>query len=243
MAVPTATQPRLPHAAPPLLLLLAALATSLACQRLWTHDDTFPGDALRLLQDMPPSHTQPCRLQEPPFFPDTLLHPNLGPHQAAATALRILQRLFHTLSSNSTRQHWPSHARNLLLNKLQHHIHHLNQCLPNDPLLFIGQSDPRLTINKYFGKIHAFLQAHSHSACAWDHVRLEARVCLQHVDKLIRRMKHQAALDPTKPTENKHPSPASTSSHGLSGDSRSPGWDHLVPVTRLPTDELMGKGL
>ncbi|NXP37407.1 IFN protein, partial [Leiothrix lutea] len=112
MAAPTAPQPRLPHAAPALLLLLTALATTFACQQLWTHDDTFPGDALRLLQDMAPSHTQPCHLQEPPFFPDTHLRHNLHPHQAAAAALRILQRLFHTLSTNSSRQHWPTQARN-----------------------------------------------------------------------------------------------------------------------------------
>ncbi|XP_077646283.1 interferon-like [Lonchura striata] len=178
VAVPTATQPHSHGCRTPHLLLL------LACQRLWTHDDTFPGDALRLLQDMPPSHTQPCRLQEPPFFPDTLLHPNLGPHQAAATALRILQRLFHTLSSNSTRQHWPSHARNLLLNKLQHHIHHLEQRLPDNALLSKGPRSPRLAINKYFRDTHPSLHTHSHSA--WDHLRLEARASLRHLHNLTR---------------------------------------------------------
>ncbi|NXT17050.1 IFNB protein, partial [Prunella fulvescens] len=114
-------------------------------------------------------------LQEPPFFPDTLLHSNLHPHQAAATALRILQHLFHTLSSNSSRQHWPSQPRSLLLNKLQHHIHHLEQCLPDNAGLFKGPRNPLLAINKYFRDIHLFLHAHNHSACAWDHVRLEAR--------------------------------------------------------------------
>ncbi|OWK58740.1 Interferon [Lonchura striata] len=131
---------------------------------------------------MPPSHTQPCHLQEPPFFPDTLLHPNLGPHQAAATALRILQRLFHTLSSNSNRQHWPSHARNLLLNKLQHHIHHLEQRLPDNALLSKGPRNPRLAINKYFRDTHPSLHTHSHSA--WDHLRLEARASLRHLHNL-----------------------------------------------------------
>ncbi|NWU46209.1 IFN protein, partial [Hylia prasina] len=169
MAAPADPRTRLPHAAPAFLLLLTALATALACQKLWTHDDTFPADALRLLQDTAPSHTQPCHLQEPPLFPDTLLHNNLHPHQAAATALRILQHLFHTLSANSSRQHWPTQARNDLLNKLQHHIQHLEQCLHDSPTLFKGPRNPLLTINRYFRDIHLFLHAHNHSACAWDH--------------------------------------------------------------------------
>ncbi|XP_068032138.1 interferon-like [Anomalospiza imberbis] len=240
MAVPGCAQPRLWHSTLALLLLIVALTTGLPCHHLRTHN---PADALQLLKDMAPSTTEPCNLQKRPLFPDTLLHDTLQPHQAAATALRILQHLFHTLSSNSTRQHWPSHARNHLLNQLQHHIHHLEQCLPDNALLFKGPRNPLLAINKYFRDIHLFLHAHNHSACAWDHVRLEALDCFRHVDKLLRRMKHQAALDPTKPTESKHPSPASNSGHGLSGDSRSPGWDHLVPVTLLPTNELMGKGV
>uniref|UniRef100_A0A8C3UZE2 IFN protein n=1 Tax=Catharus ustulatus TaxID=91951 RepID=A0A8C3UZE2_CATUS len=173
---PKAGPPRLPHAAPALLLLLTALATSLACQQLWTHDDdTFPGDALRLLQDMAPAHTQPCHLQELPFFPETLPLNNLHPRQAAATALRILQHLFHTLSTNSTRQHWPAQPRNDLLNKLQHHIHRLEQCLPDSV--------------RYFRDIQLFLHAHNHSACAWDHIRLEARAALQHLHSLARTMR------------------------------------------------------
>ncbi|NWS93275.1 IFN protein, partial [Toxostoma redivivum] len=107
-------------------------------------------------------------LQEPPFFPDTLLHNNLHPRQAAATALRILQHLFHTLSTNTTRQHWPAQPRSALLNTLQHHIHHLEQCLPDNAALFKGPRNPLLTINKYFRDIQLFLHAHNHSACAWD---------------------------------------------------------------------------
>ncbi|NXH01597.1 IFN protein, partial [Loxia leucoptera] len=186
MVAPTASRPRLPHAAPALLLHLTALATSLACQHLWTHEDTFPGDALRLLQDMAANHTQLCHLQEPPVFPDTLLHNNLQPQQAAATALRILQHLFHTLSSNGTRQHWPSQPRNHLLNKLHHH---LEQCLADKPTPFKGPRNPLLAINKYFRDIHLFLHAHQHSACAWDHVRLEARASLQHLHNLTRAMR------------------------------------------------------
>ncbi|NWS36888.1 IFN protein, partial [Polioptila caerulea] len=101
-----------------------------------------------------------CHLQEPPFFPDTLLHGNLHPQQAAAAALRILQHLFHTLSNNSTRQHWHSQPRNQLLNKLQHHIHRLEQCLPDHAALFKGPRNPLLTINKFFRDIHLFLHAH-----------------------------------------------------------------------------------
>ncbi|NXL69893.1 IFN protein, partial [Leptocoma aspasia] len=179
-------QPCLQHNTLALLLLIVALATSLPCHHLWIYD---AGDALQLLQDMGTSTTQPCNLQEQPFFPDALLHNNLHPHQAAATALRILQHLFHTLSRSSSSQHWPTQARDHLLNKLQHHIHHLDQCLPDDAMLFKGPRNPLLTINKYFRDIHLFLQAHNHSACAWDHVRLEARTCFQYVDRLIRRMK------------------------------------------------------
>ncbi|KAL9820921.1 interferon-like [Geothlypis trichas] len=240
MAAPGCSQPCWWHSTLALLLLIVALATGLPCYHLRIHD---PGNALQHLQDMAPRTTLSCNLQKRPFFPATLLHNNLQPHQAAATALRILQHLFHTLSSNSTRQHWPSQPRNHLLNKLQHHIHHLEQCLPDNATPFKGPRNPLLAINKYFRDIHLFLHAHNHSACAWDHVRLEALVCFQHVDRLIRRMKHQAALDPTKPTDGKHPSPASTSGHGWSGDGSSPGWDHLGPVTPLPTGKLMGKGV
>ncbi|NXQ17811.1 IFN protein, partial [Peucedramus taeniatus] len=187
MALPGCTQPCLRHSSLALLLLIVALATGLPCQHLRTHDH---GDTLQILQDMAPSTTEPCNLQKAPFFPDTLLHNNLHPQQAADTALRILQHLFHTLSSNSTRQHWHSHARNHLLNKLLHHIHRLEQCLPdNAALLFKGPRNPLLAINKYFRDIHLFLHAHNHSACAWDHVRLEALDCFQHVDRLIRRMR------------------------------------------------------
>uniref|UniRef100_A0A8U8BCI6 Uncharacterized protein n=1 Tax=Geospiza parvula TaxID=87175 RepID=A0A8U8BCI6_GEOPR len=165
---PTATPPRLPRA-----------RASLACQHLWTHEDTFPGDALRLLQDVASSPSSP-----PPCSTTTCSRA-----QAAATALRILQHLFHTLSSNSTRQHWPSQARNHLLNKLQHHIHHLEQCLPDNATPFKGPRNPLLAINKYFRDIHLFLHAHNHSACAWDHVRLEARASLQHLHNLTRTMR------------------------------------------------------
>ncbi|NXU18826.1 IFN protein, partial [Pardalotus punctatus] len=186
MAVPGCPQACLRHSSLALLLLIMGLATGLPCRHLRTHN---LGDALQLLQDMAPSTIQPCHLQEPPFFPNTLPHNNLHPHQAAAAALRILQHLFHTLSTNSTRQHWHTQPRNDLLNKLQHYIHRLEQCLPDNATLFKGPRNTLLAINKYFRDIHLFLHAHNHSACAWDHVRLEALVCFQHVDRLIRQMK------------------------------------------------------
>ncbi|NXD29099.1 IFN protein, partial [Spelaeornis formosus] len=171
-----------------LLLLITALATGLPCHHLRTHG---PGDAVQLLRLMAPNTTQICHLQEPPFFPDILTHNNLHPHQAAAITLRILQHLFHTLSSSSSSQHWHSQPRNQLLNKLQHHMQQLEQCLPDNGngTLFKGPRKPLLAINKYFRDMHLFLHAHNHSACAWDHVRLEALDCFRHVDRLIRRMR------------------------------------------------------
>ncbi|KFQ82567.1 Interferon, partial [Phoenicopterus ruber ruber] len=177
------------HGAPALLLLLTALATALACHHLRPRDTAFAWDSLQLLQAMAPSPPQPCRHHHhhAPFFPDTLLHTN-HPQQAAATALRILQHLFDTFSSPSTPHHWDAQARHDLLNKLQHYIHRLEQCLTDNTMLFNRQG-PRnvlLSINKYFRDIQDFLRTHNHSACAWDHVRLEARICFQHVDTLIR---------------------------------------------------------
>ncbi|NXF08707.1 IFN protein, partial [Smithornis capensis] len=189
MAVPGSQQPCLWNSVMALLLLLPTLTTGLPCHHLRTCDNTLPWDALQLLQVMAPSPLQPCHLQQPPFFPDTLLHANLNPQQAAATALRILHHLFHTLSTNSTSHHWHTQPRNHLLNKLQHYIHHLHKCSPADTVLFKGPRNPLLTINKYFRDIHLFLRTHNHSACAWEHVRLEARASFQHVDTLIRQMK------------------------------------------------------
>ncbi|KAM7076796.1 interferon-like [Ciconia maguari] len=195
MAAPASPQPRLRPGAPALLLLLTALATTLACHHLRPRDATFPWDSLQLLQAMAPSPPQPCHHQHAPFpFPDALLHTN-PPQQAAATALRILQHLFATLSSPSIPQHWDAQARHDLLNSLQHYKHDLEQCLPTDRTLFKRQG-PRnllLSIHKYFRRIQDFLHTHNHSACAWDHVRLEARICFQRVDTLLRRIKRRDA--------------------------------------------------
>ncbi|XP_033917684.1 interferon-like [Melopsittacus undulatus] len=188
MPAPATPHTRLGLGAPPLLLLLTALATGLACHHQPAHDATFPWRSLQLLQAMAPSPTQPCHHQQPPLFPDTLLHSTHPQQAAAATALRILQHLFNTLSSPSTPQHWHNHPRQQLLNGLQHRIQRLQHCLPHNATLFPGQGprNPLLTINKYFRHIHHFLRAHNHSACAWDHVRLEARLCFQHVHNLTR---------------------------------------------------------
>ncbi|XP_074711800.1 interferon-like [Strix uralensis] len=193
MAAPATPQTRLRHGAPPLLLLLTALATALACHHLPPRHDTFPWDSLQLLQAMAPSPTQPCHPHQAPVFPDTLLHTS-HPQQAATTVLRILQHLLHTLSSPSTPQHWDAQAQHQLLNSLQHHIHHLEQCVPANRMFFKRQG-PRnllLTLDKYFRDIQHFLRTHHHSACAWDHVRLQARACFQQVDTLFQQMKSQA---------------------------------------------------
>ncbi|NXA17342.1 IFN protein, partial [Ibidorhyncha struthersii] len=191
MAAPATPHTRLRHGAPTLLLLLTALATTLACHHLPPCHATFLWDSLKILQDMAPSPPQPCQHQQAPFpFPDTLLHTN-PPQQAAATTRHILNNLFTTLSSQSTPHHWDTKAWHDLLNNLQHYIHHLEQCLPANAMLMKRQG-PRnlmLSINKYFRRIQDFLRTHNHSACAWDHVRLEACACFQHVDTLIWRMK------------------------------------------------------
>ncbi|NWH68544.1 IFN protein, partial [Geococcyx californianus] len=179
---------RLWHSTSHLSLLLMALSTTLACHR--PHDDTLPRNSLQLLETMAPSPTESCQHQQPSFFPDVLQH-NHQPQQAAHTAFHILQNLFHTLSSNRIPQHWDIQARHDLLNSLQHHIQHLQQCLPAHKKLFKRQG-PRnlmLNINKYFRRIHDFLRIHNHSACAWDHIRLEARLCFKHVNTLFRQMK------------------------------------------------------
>ncbi|NXN48315.1 IFN protein, partial [Rhinoptilus africanus] len=118
MPAPATPHTRLPHAAPTLLLLLTALATTLACRHLPPCHTAFPWDSLSILRDMAPSPTQPCQHQQPPFpFPDTLLH-NTHPQQAAATARHILHHLLATLSAHSTPQHWDQQARQRLLNNL-----------------------------------------------------------------------------------------------------------------------------
>ncbi|KFO80417.1 Interferon, partial [Cuculus canorus] len=165
---------------PQVLPLLMALHTVLACLR--PHDNTLPWNSLQLLRTMAPSPTQTCQHQEPPFFPDALRHSN-HPQHAKHAALAILHNLLHIFSSNHIPQQWDNHARHDLLNSLQHYIEHLQQCLPPQGLLFKrhGPRNLMLKINKYFRRIHDFLRIHNHSACAWDHVRLEAHLCFKHV--------------------------------------------------------------
>ncbi|NXX55109.1 IFN protein, partial [Scopus umbretta] len=189
MPAPATPQPCLRHGAPALLLLFTALATALACHPLRPRGATFLWDSLQLLQAMAPSPTQPCHHQHAPFpFPDALLHTS-HPQQAAATALHILEHLFNTLSGPSTPQHWDDQERrHHLLNNLQHYKEDLEQCLPANRILFKRQG-PRnllLSINKYFRNIRDFLHTPNHSACAWEHVRLEARACFQRLHNLTR---------------------------------------------------------
>ncbi|XP_071437840.1 interferon-like [Pithys albifrons albifrons] len=232
MAVSGSKKPCLWNGTMALLILLTALGTGLPCQHLRIHYDTFTWDALRLLHDMAPNSTQLCQLHNAPFFPDTLLHTHLNPQQAAATALRILQHLFHTLATNATAQHWHAQPRHRLLNQLQHYIHHLQLCRPDSDSPFKGPRNPLLTINKYFSSIHLFLHAHNHSACAWDHVRLEARDCFLYVDRLTRQMKHRAALDPALTTHHERPASISTGTLRRSGGTSSNlGWDLSEKLT------------
>ncbi|XP_075302689.1 interferon-like [Opisthocomus hoazin] len=191
MPAPATPQPRLRHAALALLLLLPPLATALACHHLRPRHDAFAWDSLQLLHAMAPSPIQPCHHHHyTPFFPDNLLRNN-HPHHHHAAALRIVQHLFHTLSTPNTPHHWDTQAQYHLLNQLQHYIYHLEQCMQASSILFKGQG-PRnllLSINKYFRHIQDFLCTHDHSPYAWDHVRLEAHICFQCVDKHIQWMK------------------------------------------------------
>ncbi|XP_065511721.1 interferon-like [Caloenas nicobarica] len=210
MAAPDTPRPRLPHGAPALLLLLTALATATACHHLRPRHATFPWDSLQLLQAMAPSPTQPCHRQHAPSFPDTLL--NTPRSQQPAAALAILQHLLQILSSNNIPQHWHHQPRDHLLNSLHHFIHHLEHCLTHNRTLFRrhGPRNLLLTIHKYFGDIQDFLRTHSYSACAWDHVRLQAHACFQLMDELMGQMKsrtapalHQTRLRPT-PIPSQH---------------------------------------
>ncbi|NXS64499.1 IFN protein, partial [Brachypteracias leptosomus] len=110
------------------------------------------------------------------------------PQQAAHTALPVLQHLFAILNASNIPQQWHTQARHQLLNSLHHSIHHLEQCLTDNAPLFQTQQprSPLLHINKYFADIQHFLHARNHSACAWDHVRLQARACLRRLHNLTR---------------------------------------------------------
>ncbi|NXS99848.1 IFN protein, partial [Jacana jacana] len=192
MPAPATAHTRLPHRPTTLLLLLlltALAATTLACRHLPPcHTTAFPWDSLHLFRHMAPRPTQPCQHQQPLFpFPDTLLHTN-QPQQAAATARHILHHLFTILATHTIPQHWHQQQRQRLLNNLHHHSQQLQQCLPDNATLFQGQGprDTTRTINKYFSRIHHFLHAHNHSACAWEHLRLEARASFQRLHNLTR---------------------------------------------------------
>ncbi|NXX87460.1 IFN protein, partial [Urocolius indicus] len=159
------------------LLLLPPLAAALACSSLPPRLPTFPGDGLSLLQATAPSPTQPCQHDEDdaPTFPDALLNAT-HPQQAAHVALCILKHLFATLSSSSIPQHWDQQALHTLLNQLDHSILHLNTCLNRTGRLSQarGPRNHLLALHSYFSRLQLFPRTHQHSACAWEHVRLEA---------------------------------------------------------------------
>ncbi|NXR10383.1 IFN protein, partial [Semnornis frantzii] len=190
MAMPVTTQPCLRHSTPVILLLLMVPATTCTCNHRHALDTTFSWDSLELLRTMAPSPTEACQHQWAPILPSALLR-NSHPQQAATIAFRILQKVFTIFSSLGTPQHWDARAQDAFLNHLHHHIHHLEQCLPAKSMLS-KRKTPRnlqLSIDKYFASIQDFLHTHNHSTCAWDHVRLQARACFQHMDMLIRQMK------------------------------------------------------
>uniref|UniRef100_A0A8B9GC27 Interferon n=1 Tax=Amazona collaria TaxID=241587 RepID=A0A8B9GC27_9PSIT len=123
---------------------------SLTCSTAHTHPPS-----LQLFQVMAARLPQLCHHKQSPFpFPDTLLHTN-HPQQATTNSLHILQHLFANLRSHSTPHHWNAQARHHLLNNLQCYIHHLEQCMPANGMLFKGQGlhNLLLRINKYFGHI------------------------------------------------------------------------------------------
>ncbi|TRZ10045.1 hypothetical protein HGM15179_017056, partial [Zosterops borbonicus] len=121
-----------------------------------------------------PSPPQPCHHQHVPFAFYILFHIN-HPQQAVTTAPHILQHLLYILSSLSTPQQWDTQASQDLLNNLQHYIHHMEQCMPVNGMLFEGQGSHNLlfSINKYFRLIQDFICTHSNSTCLWDHVQLK----------------------------------------------------------------------
>ncbi|KAK2512146.1 hypothetical protein Q9233_016418 [Columba guinea] len=186
---------------------------------------------------MAPSPTQPCHRQHAPSFPDTLL--NTPRSQQPAAALTILQHLLQILSSNSIPQHWHNQAREHLLNSLHHFSQQLQQCLTRNRMLFKRQG-PRnllLTIHKYFGDIQDFLRTHNHSACAWDHVRLQAHICFQYMDQLLGQVKSQSA--PALHQTRLRPTPIPSQHQRLQTEQRpqQPGLGSLSTAPTAPRQE------
>uniref|UniRef100_A0A8C5U1F5 Interferon alpha n=1 Tax=Malurus cyaneus samueli TaxID=2593467 RepID=A0A8C5U1F5_9PASS len=157
-----------------------------------------------------PSPPQPCHHQHVPFAFDIILHINY-PQQAVAIALHILQHFFYILSSPSTPQHWDAQPGQDHLNNLQHYIHHLEQCMPANGMLFEGQEPHNLPfgINKYFRLIQDFICTHN-SSCLWDHVQLKACICFEHVDTHVADEESTSFCPPPNtPASNAHLQPTS----------------------------------
>ncbi|NXL83906.1 IFN protein, partial [Alectura lathami] len=170
------------------LLLLPALATAFTCKDLTEgpQDATFSWNNLQLLHAMAPSMSQPCPHQHKLFpFPETLLDTH-DMQQAAITAQNLLQHLFRTLSSPNTPAHWIDRAHQRLLNHIDQYVRRLQRCLGHKAKhpRRRGPRNLHLSINKYFSRIHHFLQHNNYSPCAWDHVLLQAHACFRRVDTL-----------------------------------------------------------
>uniref|UniRef100_A0A8V0YIQ0 Interferon alpha n=1 Tax=Gallus gallus TaxID=9031 RepID=A0A8V0YIQ0_CHICK len=178
MAVPASPQHPRGYGILLLTLLLKALATTAsACNHLRPQDATFSHDSLQLLRDMAPTLPQLC----PQHNASLLLqrhHPGHQQHPASrqnhprhpSAPLHNPQQPQH--SSPLERQPTP---------KPPHRIHrytqHLEQCLDSSDTRSRTRwpRNLHLTIKKHFSCLHTFLQDNDYSACAWEHVRLQAR--------------------------------------------------------------------
>uniref|UniRef100_A0A8D0FK41 Interferon alpha n=1 Tax=Strix occidentalis caurina TaxID=311401 RepID=A0A8D0FK41_STROC len=144
------------------------------------------------LQPTSPQHTTTLSTHSHPTNALPQDHHNTTFPWDTAAILCILQHLFATLSSPSTTHHWDTQAQHHLLNNFQHYIHHPEQCLSANGMLFKSQGPHNLllSINKYFGWIQDFLLTHHHRPCTWDHILLKACICFQRLYNLTRVMRN-----------------------------------------------------
>uniref|UniRef100_A0A8V0YIF6 Interferon alpha n=1 Tax=Gallus gallus TaxID=9031 RepID=A0A8V0YIF6_CHICK len=149
-------------------------------------DATFSHDSLQLLRDMAPTLPQLCPQHNASCsFNDTILDTS-NTRQADKTTHDILQHLFKILSSPSTPAHWNDSQRQSLLNRIHRYTQHLEQCLDSSDTRSRTRwpRNLHLTIKKHFSCLHTFLQDNDYSACAWEHVRLQARAWFLHIHNL-----------------------------------------------------------
>nr|BAA83090.1 interferon alpha [Gallus gallus] len=187
MAVPASPQHPRGYGILLLTLLLKALATTAsACNHLRPQDATFSHDSLQLFRDMAPTLLQLCPQHNASCsFNDTILDTS-NTQQADKTTHDILQHLFKILSSPSTPAHWNDSQRQSLLNRIHRYTQHLEQCLDSRDTRSRTRwpRNLHLTIKKHFSCLHTFLQDNDYSACAWEHVRLQARAWFLHIHNL-----------------------------------------------------------